>query len=87
MDPPRHGPALLPLVGREVEYGGRVHVVVEILETPWALVLESRDPSHRPDIQTDSLGYPHRMTPHQEVIEVENELGQIDFAGAGIRLL
>lgn len=87
MSPTISGQTLLPLVGHRVEFLGRIYVVVEVLDAPWSLVLESPDMAETPDIQTDSLGYAHRLSPHQEVVNVLNEHGQIDLAAAGIRLL
>lgn len=87
MSPAISTQALLPLVGHRVEFLGRVYVVVEVLDAAWSLVLESPEVGESPDIQTDSLGYAHRLSPHQEVVKVLNEHGQIDLPAAGIRLL
>ena len=87
MTPTKPGQALLPLVGHRVEFRGRIHVVVEVLDAPWSVVLESSDAAETPDIQADSLGYPHRLSPHQEVVNVVNEHGEIDLTAAGIHPL
>ncbi|MFZ5556427.1 MAG: hypothetical protein ACOZDY_06855 [Pseudomonadota bacterium] len=79
--------ALLELVGRCVRFQGVVYAVVEVLEQPRALVLERALPEGDSDIQTDSMGYAHRCTPHQEVVSVLDEHGGIDLPRAGIEPL
>jgi hypothetical protein len=78
---------LRSMVGRRVRYRGEIHIVIEVIERPPALVLETTGETQDAEIQGDSLGYAHRRTPHQEVVTLGDDAGELDLPSAGVNVL
>lgn len=74
------------MIGIQVRYRGEIHVVIEVVEQPPALVLKKAGETQDAKIQGDSLGYAHRRTPHQEVVELGDDAGELDLSAAGVNV-